>query len=43
MRHFTLVHTLFSLSYNPILYYNAACCHKRGSVHGLSGLSVTIV
>jgi len=20
----------------PILYYNAACCHRRGSVHGLS-------
>jgi len=34
------VHTLFSLSYNPILYYNAACCHRRGSVHGLSDSSV---
>ena len=40
MRLFTLVHTLFSLSYNPILYYNAACCHRRGSVHGLSDSSV---
>ena len=37
---FTLVHTLFSLSYNLILYYNAACCHRRGSVHRLSDSSV---
>jgi len=37
---FTLVHTLFSLSYNPMLYYNAACCHRGGSVHGLSDSSV---
>jgi len=37
---FTLVHTLFSLSYNPILYYNAVCRHRRGSVHGHSDSSV---
>ena len=37
---FTLVHTLFSFSYNPILYYNAACGHRRGSVHRLSDSSV---
>jgi len=34
------VHTLFSFSYNPILYYNAACGHRRGSVHGLSDSSI---
>jgi len=27
------VHTLLVF---PILYYNAACCHRSGSVHGLS-------
>jgi len=33
MQLFTLVYTLFVF---PILYCNAACCHRRGSVHGLS-------